>query len=64
MSKPEKEVFGIPYDFDKPTVARAKSRLWNPEDKRIFTPKVYGAGWAINFYWLVHLVKYYRRSDH
>lgn len=40
---------GIPYDWRKPTVARAKSRLWNPDDPRIFTPKSYGMGWDINF---------------
>lgn len=40
---------GIPYDWRAPTVERAKSRLWNPDDPRIFTPKAYGWGWDINF---------------
>jgi hypothetical protein len=53
----DKRVLGMPYDFRKPTVARAKSRMWNSEDRRIFPPKSFGAGWTINAYWLVHPVK-------
>ena len=45
---------GIPYDWRKPTEERAKSRLWNSDDPRIWTPKSFGAGWTINFYWLFH----------
>jgi hypothetical protein len=41
---------GFPYDWRKPTWARMKSRAWNPEDHRIFTPKAYGWGLSINFY--------------
>ena len=40
----------IPYDFRLPTMERLRSRLWNPEDPRIFTEHVFGVGWAINFY--------------
>ena len=40
---------GIPYDWRRPTVARAKSRWWNPRDRRLFTPKTFGWGWDINF---------------
>jgi uncharacterized membrane protein len=39
---------GIPYDWRRPTVARAKSRWWNPEDPRLLTPKTFGWGWDIN----------------
>lgn len=39
---------GVPYDLRKPTVERFKSRWWNPDDPRIFTPKVYGWGWDVN----------------
>ena len=39
---------GVPYDWRRPTVARLKSRWWNADDRRIFTPKTYGAGWDIN----------------
>jgi hypothetical protein len=40
---------GIPYDFRLPTPGRIKERMWNPDDPRVFTPRVYGAGWTINF---------------
>jgi uncharacterized membrane protein len=39
----------IPYDWRRPTIARAKSRWWNPDEPRLFTPKVFGWGWDINF---------------
>ena len=40
----------IPYDFRFPTMTRLREKLWNPEDKRIFTEHVFGVGWAINFH--------------
>jgi hypothetical protein len=40
---------GIPYDLRFPTLSRIRERMWNPEDPRIFTPRVYGAGWTVNF---------------
>ena len=40
----------IPFDFRIPTVDRALERLWNPDDPRVLTPPVFGAGWSINFY--------------
>jgi hypothetical protein len=40
---------GVPYDFRRPTVARAKSRLWNRDEPRLFVPKVFGIGWDVNF---------------
>jgi hypothetical protein len=46
----EKRFLGIPYDWRRPTLERFKKRLWNPDDHRIFTPRVYGWGWTINFY--------------
>jgi uncharacterized membrane protein len=42
-------VLGIPYDWRRPTVARAKSRLWNPAEPRLVVPRVFGLGWDINF---------------
>lgn len=38
----------VPYDFRRPTVRRVKARWWNPRDRRILTPRVFGVGWAIN----------------
>jgi hypothetical protein len=40
---------GMPYDWRKPTVARAKQRLWNPDEPRLFVPRVFGMGWDVNF---------------
>ena len=39
---------GVPYDWRRPTLARAKSRWWNGDDRRVFTPKTYGWGYDVN----------------
>ncbi len=39
----------IPYDLRPPTFLRARDRLWNPGDRRIVVPTVFGVGWTINF---------------
>ncbi len=49
----EREWHGIvagffPYDLRPPTMARARSRWWNPEEPRVFVPKVFGVGWTVN----------------
>src|SRR2546430_7531933 len=38
----------VPYDFRPPTMARARSRWWNPEEPRVFVPQVFGVGWTLN----------------
>ncbi len=48
-AEPQGRFLGMPYDFRPPTTERVASRWWAPEDPRVFTPKVWGAGWAINF---------------
>ncbi len=61
LEKPEEErewhgkvVAGIfPYDFRIPTIERLKESFWNPYESRVFTPPVFGIGWAINFYALL-----------
>jgi hypothetical protein len=40
---------GVPYDWRRPTLARLKQRWWNPSEPRLFTPRMLGWGWAINF---------------
>jgi hypothetical protein len=42
-------LWGIPYDWRRPTVTRAKSRLWNPAEPRLIVPRFFGLGWDINF---------------
>jgi hypothetical protein len=39
---------GIPYDWRRPTTARVKSRWWNADDQRVFTPKSWGWGFSVN----------------
>jgi len=45
---------GLPYDWRRPTWERRRARWWNPDDRRVFTPKVYGWGYDLNLYRLVH----------
>jgi hypothetical protein len=53
----EGEVVGfVPYDFRMPTLERARSRWWNPEDRRLFVPTVFGVGWTINGARLVRML--------
>ena len=56
-----KVLLGAPYDFRRPTAERARSRLWNPDDGRLFPPKGFGWGWTINFYWCVHPLRWRAR---
>jgi hypothetical protein len=39
----------VPYDWRRPTSARIKQRWWNPSERRLFVPKVFGWGFSINF---------------
>ena len=68
LSKPEDQrtwhgkVSGVPYDFRMPTLKRFRDAYWNPNDDRIFTDRVVGIGWAINFAQLIpRLREGYRR---
>lgn len=62
MKSNQKKIFGIPYDFSRPSIAKVKTRYWNQQDNRLFTPKVYGTGWTFNFYWFVHPIRYIRNK--
>lgn len=62
VPEPQGRIANVPYDFRRPTVARLKSRWWNPADRRFFTPKTFGAGWDLNLYWLAHPTDYLK--DH
>jgi hypothetical protein len=50
---------GIPYNWKKPTGRRLRDTYWNKESPTFFPPKAFGAGWAVNFYWLLHPAKYW-----
>jgi hypothetical protein len=43
------EAFGVvPYDFERPSLAKIRDRMWNPASDRIFMPKAFGIGWDLN----------------
>ena len=47
----------VPYDFRMPTIERARSRWWNPDEPRLFVPQVFGLGWTINLARLFGLLR-------
>lgn len=61
--EPEGHWAGVPYDWRKPTKARFLARWWNPGDQRLFTPRSFGWGYAVNLYWLIHPVRYFRNRS-
>jgi hypothetical protein len=46
----------VSYDFRPPTLERLREAYWNPAEPRIFTDRVLGIGWAINFYSLLQVL--------
>jgi hypothetical protein len=57
LSKPQEErtwhgrVLGyVPYDFRPPTWEKIRAAYWNPDSDSLFSDRVFGVGWAINFY--------------
>lgn len=59
LNKPESErqwhgrVAGVPYDFRFPTLNRFRDAYWNPNNPHLFTDRVIGIGWAVNFAQLI-----------
>lgn len=51
------QILFVPYDLRPPTLQRVRERFWNPDDPRILTPHVWGAGWSINLYQLKRLLQ-------
>ena len=48
------KIAGIPYDFRLPTVERIRETFWNKNTSKIFLPQVFGIGWSINLYPIIH----------
>ena len=42
--------YNVPFEFRIPTIERAKNRVWNPNDRRLFNPNIFGVGWTLNFH--------------
>ncbi|HWE63316.1 MAG TPA: DUF5808 domain-containing protein [Chloroflexota bacterium] len=55
------KLFGIPFDWRRPTGQRIRQRAWNPQDRRVFTPKSFGWGYSINFHELARRLGLIRR---
>jgi hypothetical protein len=62
IPEPQGRLLGMPYDLRRPTVARARARLWNSADRRLLTPRTFGWGYDINFYWVAHPGRYLKSS--
>jgi hypothetical protein len=62
LSRPPEErtwhgrVWLIPYDFRLPTLGILRDAYWNPDSEQLFTDRVLGIGWAINFAHLLRIV--------
>lgn len=39
---------GMPVDLTPPTAERVAHTWWNPTDERLFVPRTFGLGWALN----------------
>jgi len=61
MKLPEQErtwhgkIYGVPYDFRRPTLGRLRQSWWNPDDASLFTARTFGVGWSINLYRLLQV---------
>jgi len=58
MKKRQGKVLGIPYDTRRPTAARFTYTYWSAQNPRLFPPKMDGIGWGINFYWVIHPLRW------
>jgi hypothetical protein len=64
LTKPQEErtwhgrVLGfVPYDFRPPTWQKIRAAYWNPDSEQLFSDRVFGVGWAINFYQAKELLR-------
>lgn len=53
----------VPYDLRPPTFARIKQRMWNPDEDRVISPRVFGVGWTVNLGRLAELVRHRDAAD-
>jgi hypothetical protein len=47
----------VPYDLRRPTLARLRERMWNPEAEHLLSPRAFGVGWTLNAGRVVRLVR-------
>jgi hypothetical protein len=48
------KLVGIPYDFRFPSVERIRATFWNKSTQQVLVPQVFGIGWTINLYPIIH----------
>lgn len=53
----------VPYDYRWPTFEQVRAAMWNPDDDRLFTGKVLGLGWSINFAQALKIANELRRQS-
>jgi hypothetical protein len=61
--EPQGRFAGIPYDWRMPTPERVKARWWNPDDRRLLTPRAFGWGYDLNLYWVTHPLDYLQKQQ-
>ncbi len=44
----------VPYDLRPPTIERIRDAVWNPDNPSLVAPRVFGVGWTLNLYRVVH----------
>src|SRR6266478_9089537 len=47
-------LYGIPYDFRRPTIERLREAFWNKDTARVLVPHAFAMGGSINFYPLIN----------
>ncbi len=52
----------VPYDFRVPTIDSFLAAYWNPDSQQLFTSRVVGIGWAINFAQAWRIYKEFRQQ--
>lgn len=38
----------VPYDLRRPSLARIKAAVWNPDNPHLLVPTAFGVGWTLN----------------
>ena len=46
--KPQGRFWGMPYNWSRPDGKDVGKGVWDPDERRIFTPKNYGWGYTID----------------
>ena len=68
LSRPPEErtwhgrVGPVPYDFRVPTLDQVRTAYWNPDSEQLFTDRVLGIGWAVNFAQLWRIINELRQQ--